>query len=121
CSSWVSGWCSRRPSRRVRGKVAPRITTDTHLREKGGFPRGNADPPRTARGREHPNLSGGGRGERATGDAVFGREGQLGDAAPGDEGVRPVEAAVAGVAGGYDLEVPGDVRVPRQDGSAARR
>ena len=54
------------------------------------------------------------------GDAVLDRQGQLGDAAPGAQGVLPVAAAVPAAARRHHLEVPGDVRVPRPDGRGAR-
>ena len=50
-----------------------------------------ADPPPAPGGREHPHHAGGGGREREPGDAVLHRQGQLGDAAPGPEGVLPVE------------------------------
>ena len=45
------------------------------------------DAPAAARSREHPHPARGRRRVRTAGDAVLDRQGQLGDAAPGDEGV----------------------------------
>jgi 3'-phosphoadenosine 5'-phosphosulfate sulfotransferase (PAPS reductase)/FAD synthetase len=49
---------------------------------------------------------------REAGDALFDREGLFGDASSRDKGVPSREAALPGAACGYDLEVPGDDRVP---------
>ena len=60
---------------------------------------------------------------REAGDAVFDRQGQRGDAAPRAQGLLPGAAAVSAAARRHDLEVPGDVRVPRPavaDGSGMR-
>jgi undecaprenyl-diphosphatase len=48
------------------------------------------DPPAAAGGREHPHHARGGGRVREAGDAVLDRQGQLGDAAPGAQGVLPV-------------------------------
>ena len=53
------------------------------------------------------------------GDAVLDRQGQLGHAAPGDEGLLPVEAAVPVGARRHHVEVPGHVPVPRRHGGPA--
>ena len=44
------------------------------------------------------------------GDALFHRQGFVGDAASGDEGLLSRQAAVSADACGYDLEIPGDDR-----------
>jgi hypothetical protein len=78
------------------------------------------DAPAAAGGRGDPDHARGGVGERASGDAVFDRQGQLGDAAPGDEGLLPVEAAVPAGARRHDVQVLRHVRVPRQHGEGTR-
>ena len=57
---------------------------------------------------------------RQAGDALFHRQGQRGDAAPGAQGVPPGAAAVPAAARGHDLEIPRHVRVPRRHREAAR-
>ena len=59
-------------------------------------------------------------GVREAGDAVLGRQGQRGACCTWREGVLPVGAAVPAAARRHDVEVPGDVRVPRPDGEAGR-
>ena len=76
--------------------------------------------PRSLGGREHPHHARGRRRGREAGDALLDRQGQLGDAAPRAEGVLSGAAAVPAPARRHDLEVPGDVRVPRPDGARAR-
>ena len=78
------------------------------------------DAPAAARGREHPDHARGRRGHREAGHALLDRQGQRGDAAPGDEGVRPRQAAVPADARRHDLEVPRHVRVPRSHGGGSR-
>ena len=92
---------TRFPARGKRANAAPNDAAPT-------------DPSRPARGREHPHHARGGRRGRAAGDALFDRQGQRGDAAPGDEGLLPGAAAVPAAARRHDLEVPGHVRVARQ-------
>ena len=83
---------------------------------RGGDHCDPTDAPPAAGGREHPHHARGGRRVRAPGDALLDRQGQRRDAAPGAEGVLPVAAAVPAAARRHDLEVPGDVRVPRPHG-----
>src|SRR5262245_31206742 len=73
-----------------------------------------------ARGREHPDHAGSGGRIPPSGDALFDRQGFVGHAASGDEGVLPVKAAVPDPAYRYHLEVPGDDPVSRCGGQAAR-
>ena len=58
---------------------------------------------------------------RPAGDALFHRQGQLGDAAPGDEGLLSGQAAVPAAARRHDLEVPRNDRVSRRHGRPAGR
>jgi sulfate adenylyltransferase small subunit len=54
---------------------------------------------------------------RTPGHAVFDRQGQRGDAAPGGQGLLSVQAALPAAARRHDLEVPGHVRPARQGAS----
>ena len=74
-----------------------------------------ADAPRTPGVREHPHHAGSRRRGRQSRDALFDRQGQLRDAAPGDESVLSVEAAVSVAARRHDVEIPRDVRVSRRN------
>ena len=78
------------------------------------------DPSRAARGRGDPHLPRGGGDLRQAGDALFDRQGFVGAAASGDEGVLSGQAAVPVPACRHDLEVPRDDRVSRRDGDEAR-
>ena len=78
------------------------------------------EPPPAAGGGEHPHHARGGRGRREAGDALLDRQGQRGDAAPGEEGVPSREAALPAPPRRHDLEVPGHVQAARPDGEGAR-
>jgi sulfate adenylyltransferase subunit 2 len=54
------------------------------------------------------------------GDALLDRQGLGGDAAPGDEGVLSVQAALPAAPRRHDLEVPRHVRAARADGPRER-
>src|SRR5687768_6632444 len=79
------------------------------------------DPPATPRSREHPHPARGRRRVRTARDAVLDRQGQLGAAAPGDEGFLSGEAAVPAAARRYHLEVSRNDRVSRRHRCAPRR
>ena len=55
------------------------------------------------------------------GDALLDRQGQLGHAAPGPQGLLPLAAAVPAAACRHHLEIPGHVRVPRRRMAARAR
>ena len=75
---------------------------------------------KATRGREHPHHPRGSRRVRAAGDALLNRQGLRRHAAAGAEGVPPRTAALPTAARRYDLEVPGDDRVPRSVSVANR-
>ena len=79
----------------------------------GAACRAAAGPPARARGREHPHHPRGGRRVRAAGDALFDRQGLVGAAAPGAEGVLSRADSVPAAAHRHHLQVPRDDRVPR--------
>src|ERR1700722_5237991 len=76
-----------------------------------------SDSPRSPRSREHPHFSRSRRGSGAAGDFVFGRQGQRGYAASGEEGFFSVVAAVSVAACRYHMEIPRYVRAARQSGA----
>src|SRR6185369_12700694 len=79
-----------------------------------------ADPSRPARGREHPDPARDGRGGDEAGDALLDRQGQLGDAAPGEEGFLPQSPTVPAASRRHDVEVQGHVCAARQGRSRER-
>ena len=70
-------------------------------------------PSARARGREHPHHARGGRRVRAAGHALLDRQGLVGAAAPGAEGVLSRADSLPAAARRHDLQVPRDDRVPR--------
>src|SRR5688572_24810867 len=77
-------------------------------------------PPAAPGGGEHPHHARSGGRSLESGDALFGGQGQLGDAASRPQGVLPGQASVPVDARRYDVEVPRDVHVPRPHGRGAR-
>ena len=98
-------------------------TTDVHrgrtARPDHRLP--EARPPARPRGREHPHHARGGGRVRAAGDALFDRQGLVGPAAAGAEGVLPRADSVSAAPRRHHLQVPRDDRVPRRDGQGRRR
>ena len=84
------------------------------------FKRAPPHPSPAARGGEHPDLARGRRRDRAAGDALFGRQGQRGDAAPRAQGLLSRAAAFPVAPRRHDLEVPRHVRASRQGRARAR-
>ena len=90
----------------------------------GGPPqrgRGAADASGAARGREHPHLPRGGGRVRQAAAHVLHRQGLLGPAAPGPQGVLPRPHPVPAAAHRHRLEVQGDDFLPRRDREAPQR
>ena len=69
-------------------------------------------PPR-ARSGKHRHHARGRRRVRAAGDALLDRQGLVGAAAPGAEGVLSGSDSVSAPARRHDVQVPGDDRLPR--------
>src|SRR3546814_6776260 len=66
------------------------------------------------RGREHLHPAGSSGGICQTGDDVFDRQGFVGYAASGDEGISSGPAAISAAACRHNLEIPRHDRLPRQ-------
>ncbi len=86
----------------------------SHHERASRVPHAQPEPPRAARGGEHRDLPRGRRRDGASGDALFDRQGQRGDAAPGEEGLLPGPAALPAAARRYRLEISRHVRAARQ-------
>src|SRR5260370_29063933 len=76
-------------------------------------PAGSAEPSAGAGGGEYRHIAGGGGGVCEAGDVVFDRQGLVGDAAAGAEGVRFGEDSGSATACGYELQVSRDDHVSR--------
>src|SRR5260370_36354599 len=76
-------------------------------------PAGWAEPAAGAGGGEYRHIAGGGGGVCEAGDVVFDRQGLVGDAAAGAEGVLSGEDSVSATACGYELQVSRDDPVSR--------
>src|SRR5260370_31421006 len=74
---------------------------------------GVAEPSAGAGGGEYRHIAGGGGGVCEAGDVVFDRQGLVGDAAAGAEGVLSGEDSVSAAAWGYELQGSRDDHVSR--------
>src|SRR5260370_38455238 len=71
-------------------------------------PAGSAEPSAGAGGGEYRHIAGGGGGVCEAGDVVFGRQGLVGAAAGGAEGVLSGKDSVSAAACGYEQQVAAD-------------